>query len=69
MLDQFTPKELVVRQSQSASGRIIFSLRDNAVWASWPNREESVHLGSYDDVAYMMRDFLAQSDLGERIAS
>ena len=47
---------------------VIFSLRDDAVWASWPSRDGSVRLGSYDTVIDMMRDFLAQCELGERMA-
>lgn len=50
-----------------AIGAIIFSFMGDAVWASWPGRSGSVELGPADDVIYMMRDFLAQCDLGERL--
>lgn len=47
---------------------IIFSLVNGTVWASWPSKSASVELGHSDAVTYMMRDFLAQCDLGERMA-
>lgn len=50
------------------TGIIIFSFVDGAVWASWPSQKGSVKLGAYDAVTYMMRDFLAQCELGERMA-
>lgn len=47
---------------------IIFSLDDGCVWASWPDRDSSaVRLGGYHAVTAMMRDFLAQSALAERL--
>ena len=48
---------------------IIFSLRDGYVWASWPDTEASVRLGRHEMVAGMMRDFLAQDALGDRLAN
>ena len=48
-------------------GAIIFSLSDGMVWASWPGEIGKVKLGPSDDVTYMMRDFLAQCELGERL--
>ena len=57
-----------------ASGRwepelgIIFSLRDDFVWATWPDSEAAVRLGRHQIVASMMRDFLEQDALGERLA-
>jgi len=47
---------------------IIFSMVDGAVWASWPGKRASVELGHSDAVTYMMRDFLAQYELGERMS-
>jgi uncharacterized protein (DUF2237 family) len=47
---------------------IIFSLRDDFVWATWPETEAAVRLGRHHIVASMMRDFLAQDALGERLA-
>ena len=46
---------------------IIFSLVDDTVWASWPDKSGSVALGPSDEVTYMMRDFLAQCELGEQL--
>jgi hypothetical protein len=47
---------------------ITFSMIDGNIWASWPGKNSSVELGRYDDITYMMRDFLAQCELGERMA-
>ena len=46
---------------------IIFSLSDDIVWASWPDKIGKVKLGPSDAVTYMMRDFLAQCELGEQL--
>lgn len=50
-----------------ASDAIVFSLDDGFVFASWPGANGSVRLGTYDHVREMMRDFLAQSDVGDRL--
>jgi len=47
---------------------IIFSLLDGYVLASWPGTEASVRLGRHEMVAAMMKDFLAQDELGKRLA-
>ena len=47
---------------------VIFSSRDGYVWASWAETDASVRLGRREKVANMMRDFLAQEELGERLA-
>ena len=46
---------------------IIFSSRDGFVWVSGP-AGNAVKLGPHEDVAHMMRDFLAQDALGKRLA-
>jgi hypothetical protein len=48
---------------------VIFSLSDGVVWASWLEKTGWVELGPYEDVTYMMRNFLAQCELGERMAA
>jgi|KBSMisStaDraftv2_1062788.scaffolds.fasta_scaffold2745647_1 hypothetical protein len=48
---------------------IVFSLADGVVWASWPEKTGWVELGPYNDVTEMMRNFLAQCELGERMAA
>jgi hypothetical protein len=48
---------------------IIFSSIDGFVWASWPETEATVRLGSHEMVANVMRDFLAQDALGERLTT
>jgi len=47
---------------------VIFSLADDFVWASWPGTVSKVRLGTYEGVTAMMRDFIAQCELGERLA-
>ena len=54
--------------NERANDAIVFSMIGETVWASWPGRSGSVELGSYDVVTFMMRDFLDQCDLGERLA-
>ena len=46
---------------------IIFSLVNGSVWASWPGKDASVELGESHAVTFMMRDFVAQCELGERL--
>ena len=58
----------MLNDDESASTTIIFSMRKDAVWVSWPETNRSVRLGASQPVIYMMRDFLAQCDLGERLA-
>lgn len=47
---------------------VIFSSRNGRVFASWPGTSTSLDLGPPDGVAEMMRDFLAQCEIGERLA-
>jgi len=47
---------------------IVLSLIDEYVWASWPGSVASVRLGRHDAVLRVMRDFLAQSALGESLS-
>ena len=46
---------------------IVFSLRDGFIWVSWPETDAAIKLGRHEAVAGMMRDFLAQDDLGQRL--
>jgi hypothetical protein len=52
-----------------SAGGIVFSLRDDEVWASWYGSDQPVRLGSQDKVEYMMADFLAQGELGRRLSA
>jgi hypothetical protein len=52
--------------SESASG-IIFSLEKGVALASLPGARIPVLLGPEEEVAEMMRDFLAQLELGKRL--
>jgi hypothetical protein len=52
----------------NSSEAVVFSLLNGFVWASWPGASGSVRLGRYEGVVDMMRDFLAQSELGDRLA-
>jgi len=47
---------------------LIFSYIDGHVWMSRPG-EEAVRVGSYEVATASMRDFLAQCEIGERLAS
>jgi hypothetical protein len=49
---------------ERASG-IVFSLDDGQAWASWYGVDAPVRLGSRDEVAHMMKDFIAQVELGK----
>ncbi|MBO9518399.1 MAG: hypothetical protein J7493_10055 [Porphyrobacter sp.] len=46
---------------------VIFSLKDGVVWVSWPDSAGAVRLGEVGEVSAMMRDFLQQVELGERL--
>ena len=52
---------------ETDTGGIVFSLEGGRVWASWHGSDSNVILGEKDQVAEMMRDFLAQVELGERL--
>jgi len=47
---------------------VIFSLKEDQAWASWPEAGFHLRLGPQDEVASMMKDFLAQRELAERLA-
>jgi hypothetical protein len=49
------------------SAPVVFSLERGQVWASWYGSHSWVRLGSEEEVAEMMRDFLAQQELGKRL--
>ena len=48
-------------------GGIVFSLEKGDVWASWYGQGAPIRLGSQRKVSEMMRDFLAQLELGKRL--
>ena len=54
--------------ADNIQGHVVFSLEDGFVWASWPGTTEMVKLGRHEQVMAMMRDYLAQSVVGERLA-
>jgi hypothetical protein len=54
-------------RSEFASGQVVFSLENNKAWAGWHGRKTMVQLGTKDDVAEMMEEFLAQLELAERL--
>ncbi|HLO20638.1 MAG TPA: hypothetical protein VK192_09110 [Sphingomicrobium sp.] len=55
------------RRSIEAPSGIIFSLEKGVALASWPGASARVPLGSEQEVAEMMQDFLAQLELGKRL--
>ena len=64
-------KGVVVDVPGSATARrrsgIVFSSEGGDAWASWKGDSCSIRLGTHDEVAEMMQDFLAQRDLGKRL--
>lgn len=60
--------ELQKRRADPPGDGIIFSLDKGEVWASWNGTSEALHLGSRESVEAMMEDFLAQGELGNRLA-
>jgi hypothetical protein len=56
-------------RSEFAAGQVVFSLENNQAWAGWHGHRTMVQLGSKDEVAEMMEDFLAQLELAERLKS
>lgn len=50
------------------SGGIVFSLERGEAWASWYGQGSPVRLGPQAEVAEMMEDFLAQLEVGRRLA-
>ena len=58
-----------IDRTESEAGGIIFSLERGQVWASWPGTDSNVVLGGKGVVTEMMRDFLAQVELGERLTA
>jgi hypothetical protein len=57
------------RFNGGSSGDVVFSFIDGFVWLSWPGAVSMVRVGEYDTVRASMRDFLAQCELGERLAN
>lgn len=51
----------------TAANGIFFSLENGQAWASWPTAGFHLRLGPQDDVAEMMKDFVAQVELGKRL--
>jgi len=49
------------------SDDVVFSFMDGFVWASWPGTVASIRLGDEASVTAVMRDFLAQCELGHRL--
>ena len=54
-------------RSEFAAGQVVFSLENNKAWAGWHGHKTMVQLGTKEDVAEMMEDFLAQLELAERL--
>ena len=55
------------RGADESAGGIIFSLEKGQVWASWYGQGPPVQLGSKKKVGEMMKDYLAQVELGNRL--
>ncbi|MCL6683552.1 DUF4118 domain-containing protein [Sphingomonas alba] len=52
---------------ESKATGIIFSLEDGQAWASWSGCGSRQRLGPEEEVAGMMKDFLAQVEIGRRL--
>jgi len=48
---------------------VVLSLRDDQVWVSWLDGRAPVMLGDHSAVLTVMRDFIRQSELGERLVN
>ncbi|MCF2515128.1 DUF4118 domain-containing protein [Sphingomonas sp. G124] len=46
---------------------VIFSQERGQAWASWPGASYYIRLGPQDQVAEMMKDYLAQQELAKRL--
>ena len=51
----------------TAADGVFFSLENGQAWASWPTAGFHLRLGPQDNVAEMMKDFVAQVELGKRL--
>ena len=58
---------LLVRGEDESAGGIVFSLDRGQVWASWYGQGPPVLLGSQRKVSEMMKDFIAQEEIGRRL--
>ena len=58
----------ILGDPDESSGGVIFSLDKGKVWASRHGHGPPVCLGSQGKVSTMMQDFLAQEELGKRLA-
>lgn len=65
-------KGVVVEAPGSSAAKrrngIVFSCENGDAWASWQGHRCTVRLGTQDEVAEMMEDYLAQRELGRRLA-
>ena len=55
------------RGRDESAGGIVFSLDNGEIWASWYGQGAPVRLGSQRKVSEMMKDFLAQVEVGKRL--
>jgi hypothetical protein len=58
---------MVIQNRGANGGGVVFSLQEDQVWASWYDKGPPVRLGTEGDVSEMMKDFLAQVELGKRL--
>jgi len=57
-----------IATTKETSSGVIFSLEKGQAWASWPGSPSPVRLGPEHEVTAMMEDFIAQVELGHRLA-
>ena len=67
-LPRQVPKKIVCSAPDKDPAGIVFSLEKGQAWVSWYGEKCPVRLGPQGEVADMMEDFLAQLEVGKRLA-
>ena len=66
-LPRQVPKKVFCSAPDKDPVGIVFSLEKGQAWVSWYGERSPVRLGPQGEVAEMMKDFLAQLEVGERL--
>jgi len=67
LIKQLFAQPLSIDANERADG-VVFSLEKDQVWASWYGSSLPMRLGSRRKVGAMMKDFLAQEELADRLS-
>jgi len=68
-LPRQVPRDSVCSAPDRDPAGIVFSLEKGQAWASWYGQKAPIRLGPESEVAEMMEDFLAQLEVGKRLAN